>query len=377
MSETDRYITLVIHNYELAVKLKEILEYHEIKVVLEKLEYAVDGDINPYRVKIPVGQLSLGLKIIESGDAVSAPLDVMKMTGMGGNLLIPVDFSSSSLLSVKFGFFLADRFGIEPIILHSYLAPLFAANSTSPSLDEDLPEITDTEDAEENMILRKHASLSLSKFKKEIISLQKKGEIPDIAFSTTLVEGVPEEAIQEYCKFNSPFMVVMSTRGRHKKESDLIGSVTAEVIDNCRIPVFAVPDTCVEENVNKIKRILMFCSLSRQDIITVRGLMRTFDYPACEVFMLPASEKKSEDIASKMKSLARYFRDLYPMAKFHALSLGSGSFDVSFQNIADKHNIQLLVVPNKKSNAFSRLFRPSLAHRCLFDRDIPMLAVPI
>lgn len=44
--------------------------------------------------------------------------------------------------------------------------------------------------------------------------------------------------------------------------------------------------------------------------------------------------------------------------------------------IADNH-IQLMIVPNKKSSAFSRFFRPTLAHRILFERDVPLLVLPV
>ena len=44
---------------------------------------------------------------------------------MSSTLLIPVDFSDSSILAVKVGFSLAYKIGIRPIILHTYLSPLF------------------------------------------------------------------------------------------------------------------------------------------------------------------------------------------------------------------------------------------------------------
>ena len=41
--------------------------------------------------------------------------------------------------------------------------------------------------------------------------------------------------IVEYAKENKPEMIVMGTRGAGKKEKELIGSVTAEVLDSCRL----------------------------------------------------------------------------------------------------------------------------------------------
>ena len=38
-------------------------------------------------------------------------------------------------------------------------------------------------------------------------------------------------------------LIVMGTRGKSQKELDLIGSVTAEVLDSTKLPVFAVPES--------------------------------------------------------------------------------------------------------------------------------------
>ena len=39
--------------------------------------------------------------------------------------------------------------------------------------------------------------------------------------------------------------------------------------------------------------------------------------------------------------------------------------------------IKLIVVPNKKKNIFARLFNPGMAHRVVFDSNLPMLALPV
>ena len=204
-------ITLVVHTEERALRLKEILEFHDIPVRLEDVELpGIPLQIAPKKVRIPIASLALGLKILESGDANSTPLAVIKMTGMGSNLLIPVDFSPSSMMAVRVGFFLAEKFGVEPIILHSYIAPLF----TSPEVTgEDIDDISDSElEAVEALNLRKVAASQLSKFKADVAKAVSDGVLPDIKFSTTLLEGIPEQVIQEYCKQNHPVMEVLQLK---------------------------------------------------------------------------------------------------------------------------------------------------------------------
>ena len=38
-----------------------------------------------------------------------------------------------------------------------------------------------------------------------------------------------------------PVIIIMGTRGKNQKDIDLIGSVTAEVIERSRVPVLAIP----------------------------------------------------------------------------------------------------------------------------------------
>lgn len=377
MEAGDRLITLVVHTEERALRLKEILEFHDIHVTLEDVTLPdLPLQVAPKKVRIPVASLALGLKILESGEVKSSPLALIKMTGMGSHLLIPVDFSPSSMTAVRVGFFLAEKFGVEPIILHSYIAPLFTPAENFDSLGEGQEDNMEF-DAAEAAGLRKLASSRLSAFKTEVLKACKSGLIPDIRFSTTLLEGIPEQVIQEYCKQNHPLMVVMATRGIDKKESDLVGSVTAEVIDSCRIPVFTVPENYVPLGVEGIKRVAMFCTFTSFDVATVRGLMRTFDYPACEFSMIPVSDRPISNAASRLEELCRYLSDMFPTASFHAAGISKGRFDDRVSKVLSDNDIQLIIVPNKKSSAFSRFFHPTLAHRILFDRDVPLLVLPV
>lgn len=378
MDNADKYITLVVHTPERAERLKEILEFHGVSVVLEHLSLNnSDIKVNPVNVRIPLDSIELGLKILESGQLPSTPLSIMKMTGMGSHMLIPVDFSPSSLLAVKTGFSLARKFNIEPIVLHAFMTPLFpsepfAQDPENPGMPPDYEaEIT------EDMDLRNMASRQLAKFKQQIIKGQKEGTIADVHFSTSMLEGLPEQVILEYCKQNKPLMVVMATRGINRKESDLVGSVTAEVIDSCRVPVLTVPEGYAFDGLENKKNILYFCTLSSVDLVNMRGLMRLFDFPACNVFLLPVSDRPFENSAARLDDLASFFSQSYPTADFSVGSLGKGKFDETIREFLDKKNIDLIIVPNKKSTALSRFFRPTLAHRILFDRDIPLLVLPV
>lgn len=377
MDRVDGLITLVLHSEEHAYKLKEILEFHDIPVTLEKIDCEdLPLQVSPLKVRIPVNCLPLGLKILESGETTSSPLTLAKMTGMGNTLLIPVDLSPMSLPTVKLGFSLAEKFNVEPVVLHSFIAPSYVKDNSdaivNTGYEDDLADHTLQTDA-----LKLQASQELLKFKKIIVETQKNGGLPDVRFSTSLLEGIPEQVIQEYCKANNPVMVVMATRGIHKKGLDLIGSVTAEVIDSCRVPVVTVPENCKPSGILHTKRIVMFCTLTGYDTLLVRWLMRAFDYPSANFYLMAAGDRPVQRTERKLYELRNYFTKTYPTATFEVCNVSSAGFDDSVKNLIEKENIELMIVPNKKSSALSRFFKPTLAHRILFEKDIPLVVIPV
>lgn len=373
MIDIDDFITLVIHTPTRAQSLKNILESHGIEVRLEDFVSYKSSVAVAQRVKIRPKDLPMSLKITESGEGYSPALIEMKMAGMSGNLLIPVDFSASSLKAVTIGFKLARRIGVHPVVFHSYVAPIFKSPVSADVFDAE----SEIEDVEETKDIREIASSKLGKFRAEIKKLQADGIIPEMKFSTTLQEGVAEESILAYCRETPPVLVVMATRGIDKKEEELIGSVTAEVLDSCRVPIFTVPENCKINNIEDITNLMMFCNLDQHDIMTVDALMRMFEYPKCEITLVPVSQHRGVKVSDKLSALQEFFRTNYPTASFKKLIPDVDKFRKEIDEAIPKQDIDLLIVPNKKTNVFSRIFRPTIAHKFLFERDMPMLVIPV
>lgn len=371
MNFTAKYITLAVHTREAALKLKESLEFHDIKVMLEPLDNVGIQPV-PFRVKIPLDSLHLGIKILESGDLNLKTASIMEISGMSNILLIPVDFSDSSILAVKVGFYLAKKLGLSPVLLNAFVAPLISpANPFGPALDD-----TQIEEAREDVDLQNLAQKRMTEFSQLVDAQRKNRKIADCNYETVVQEGVPEQVILDYAKSNKPILIVMATRGIHKKGMDLVGSVTAEVIDACRVPVLTVPDNYGLLGVENIKRVLFLCSMSRFDLIAIRSLMRTFDFPSCDIFLAASPNSNTLKHHSSLESLRTYCDDVYPTASFHIVDSDSRSFDDKIKQLLDSEDIQIIIAPNRKSSALARFFHPTLSHKILFEKDIPLLSLP-
>lgn len=364
-------VMMGVHTSRVAQTISETLERTGIEVETR-------GIGNGNLVEISVSETDLGRAVqIAEQSLSSAPFKIdLKLAGRSEKLLIPVDFSELSILACKVGFELAARMGLKPVIMHVYTVPYLAntsADTTFPSLDdnENVIENVELEEDEEKV-----AQQETAKFKKRLDSEIQKGTISNLVYDLALEEGTPEEAILEYTRLTPPAMVVMATRGKEKKDQELVGSVTAEVLDSCRVPVFTVPENYSFENLGKIKKLAFFCNLDDRDVKSMEFFMRMFNYPDVSIMLVPASNKIS-DSKKKISDLEQYFEEQYPEAAYSIAPFPTKEFRTEFENVLQSSGIEMLMVPNKRSNIFARLFKPGIPHRVLFERDIPMLALPV
>lgn len=376
----DKFITLAIHTLEHAMALKKILEAHGIEVKLQK--YVASGVPIAVGVRVMIHEkdLPMALKVTESIEHLNTlNLDNI-LTGHRGELLIPVDFNDYCMCAVKAGFDIAAHLHLQPVILHAYPTPVF---SSSFSLDEasNLGIDNSLEEEFTEVELGKDLQKQGRKKMKELISRlheeQKNGVIPDLNFKAVMEDGVAEDVIKEYCRLSPPSLLVMVTRGKEKKGEQLIGSVTAEVLDDCKVPLLSIPENCNFTLIKHLKEVIFLCNMDQHDLISVDTFMRMFDYPEVNITLIPVSEKQDKNLKNKLINLKNYFSKTYPAAHFITAVLPPKSFMADFNNYESQRGTELIVVPNRRKNAFMRLFNPGIAHRLLFERDLPLLALPI
>lgn len=297
-------------------------------------------------------------------------------SGMGSHLLIPVDFSDRSMSAVSAGFYFARVLGATPVLMHVY--PTVWYNGMTPA---DLGDIYDASDDEittaiEERSLMKVAEQQFGAFKKRVNKLRQDGSIADVNYTSLLVEGIAEDAILEYCRDHPPRLVVMSTRGLSKKAEELIGSVTAEVLDNCRVPVFTVPEKFSADTNTRLHRVLMFCTLDQYDVMGLERLMDTFNTPDIDIWLLPMEHREGR-VRERLTELKVRLSQAWPHVEFHISDLEKKTIGPWIDEYISRHAIQMVIAPNRRTSIFSRLFRPTVAHQCLFSIEIPMLALPV
>lgn len=286
-------------------------------------------------------------------------------------ILIPIDLSPKSELAVNVGFKLAVRLNATPLILHTYEAANL--ETSIPIVDAVASQTIGAENESNENIHR----LLFNKFLDNIKLLQKRGELLDIDFKSELTMGLPEEVIDEYSRTLNPLLIVMSTRDKHKRAQDLVGSVTAEVLDGCRTPLFTVTEGHNFPEITDIINLVMFCNLDKKDILSTERFLGIFNYPKVNITLIPVSDKFGKNTKNKINDLCNILQKMYPSINFATEVLPQKSFRKDFPDYILKNNIQLIIVQNKKKNIFSRLVNPGIAHILFYERDIPMVVLPL
>lgn len=368
-----RQITVAIHTYDRAVELKNRLESEGIAAVLQNVNLEKPVVSSGVRVRINEDDLPLALRIIENPDIFK---NDGNRSGTSHFILVPIDFSEHSIKAAKVAFELAVQHKADVIFLHSYIDPYVTGNvQLTDTLTFDL-----AADSETRKQIEQTAQTLMQRFSERLRDKIKCGEAPAVKFTTTVVEGVPEDAIIDFVKENTPYLIVMGTRGSARKNAELIGSVTAEVLDKCRTTLLSIPEPFADIAPYKPQNILMFSNLEQEDILAIDTMSRIFNDSDATVTIahIPGKKRMFEPNAKQsMQSLLKYCTQNYPNLNFRIEDLSLDNAQQECSRIESERNIDLVVVPNKRKNVFARFFNPGLAHRILANADLPLLVIRV
>lgn len=367
----DKLITLAIHTYQKAQILKTLLESEDIEVYLHNVNLIQPIVSAGVRVRIKESDLTKALKVIEDTEFFKEEKkkgEKIKEKTIR-KILIPVDFSSYSIHACILGFNFAKEINAEIVIMHAFFTPFFP-----PTVGDTFAYQTIND--EEVILLQTEAEKEFKKFINEITNKIKKGEWPDVKFTTILRNGLPEEEIVNYSNQHNPTLIIMGTRGKNQKDIDLIGSVTAEVLDMVKVPLFAIPEKTRFSSFSEVKRIAFGTSFDQKDLLTIDSLFKIFQAYNIEYYLFHITQKQ-EDTWNEIKlaGIKEYFAKQYPDTIIKYNVIDGNDFVLSIEKFIRDNQIDIISLPTHKRNIFARLFNPSMARKMLFHTDTPLLAL--
>lgn len=270
----------------------------------------------------------------------------------------------------EFGFNFAKSYDAEVILLHVYFTPIYA--SSLPYGDVFNYQISD-EETVKNVLHKVHDDLNAlsEKIKQKVAS----GEFPDVKYTCVLREGIPEEEILRYNKEHRPRIIIMGTRGKNQKDIDLIGSVTAEVIERSHTTVLAIPENTPFNSFNEVKRIAFMTNFDQRDLIAFDSFINGLDPFHFSVSLIHLSDVKDTWNEIKLAGIKDYFQKQYPDLEIYYDVVMSNDFLNSLENYIKTNQIDIITLTSYKRNIFSRLFNPGIARKMIFHSDTPLLVI--
>lgn len=360
----DKLLTVAIHTFDKAKELKSILEHEGITVVLHNVNLTQPNLSSGVRVRIKEQDLPLALRIIENSEIFILPKDSATNTTQP-TILVPVDFSSYSMKACSLAFDIATRHNGRIVLLHAYVPQTRINLQLTPVLDFTSPDEDPIEQGQDALDdeMSKAAKKRLDDFSLTLKEQIKGGQLPPVVFTTRTVASVPEDAILELAKDIKPYIIVMGTRGADKKERELIGSVTAEVLDSCRQPVFTIPEQSRLRTLDDLRDVILVSNLDQNDLLALDTLYRLAPNLTMNVHIVHIAGKRSRGTANQLEldMMLEYCRTHYPLCNFTICSLDTDHGIDYLKSLDNDGKTSLIVIPNKRKNILARLFNPSLA----------------
>lgn len=366
-------VTVAIHSYEKAVILKSILESEGIETVIHGvsiIQPSVPGNV---RVRINEEDLPRALTIIEQVDFTShieSDKDLEKAKGKN-EVLIPVDFSNYTMKTCEFGFNLANDIGSDVLLMHSFYTPYYPMavpfGDSFSIQNSDRTVYKDIKDKVEKQ---------MNELIKNIKSRIDNKELPNVQFKHIIVEGLPEEEIISYSKKQRPKAIVMGTRGSNAKDLDLIGSVTAEVIDGSKTPIFAIPENSKDMDISQIKNIA-FLTNFREREFKAFDIMMSFIKPyPIKVHLAHMARKGDVWDEIKLSGTQTYLAEQYPQLDLEYKLLDRDKqLELVLEEFVGQNKIDIIAMSSSRRGLFARIFNPGIARRMLFHSDTPLLVI--
>lgn len=369
----EKLITLAIHTFEKAQMLKMILESEGIEVYIHNVNQIQPVISAGVRVRIKESDLPRALQVIEENSWIEEKNEEIKKKEederLEKRILVPVDFSDYSMNACMFAINHASQIGAEVMILHSYYTPY------TPSA---IP-LSDTMAYQTN---EEAARMTMERIQKDISSLcgeidkrMSEGKLPKVKYDYVLREGLPEEEIIAYCREYHPDVIFMGTRGKDRKELDLIGSVTGEVIDMSKAPIFAIPEDVPYSSLAEIKNVAFATSFSQKDLVAFEHFMEIIKNYQTNIHLFNISTSKDEWNEIRLSGAQNYFKKQYPDALISFTVLDDGDLLLAIEKFVRDKQINLIALTNYKRSLLARMFNPSLARRMLFHTNTPLLVL--
>ncbi|MEO1262450.1 MAG: universal stress protein [Bacteroidota bacterium] len=257
-------------------------------------------------------------------------------------ILIPVDFSDTSLNALDYATKLFGGSALEVTILHTYEV------SSSAFRMKSMDRIMEV-DAQHEM---------------DALLKRMREDRPDISVQSKIMKSDAVSAITFLGNSGTYDFIVMGTKGASGLKEVFIGSVAGGVISKTKAPVLVVPGGSEYRPLQEITFAFSGNTLSNDNI--VEPLRKLVMLHTGKVNVLHISEGEKPDVENALGPIA----DLDPTVTY---VFGAGDVNEQLNKYLKKETPELLCLVRGKKGFFSRIFGESVTMKQTFNSPVPLL----
>jgi nucleotide-binding universal stress UspA family protein len=272
------------------------------------------------------------------------------------NILIPTDFSDTSINACKYALSFAEALQIKKIVL-------FNAFQSPVSVDPNLPvlQLVDIEN------MRNLAEQSLEKLKFKLLPFCSADINFELACSFTTLNNGIDEMIEKH----KPSYIIMGITGGSLIEEVLVGSNTVNVAKNSKIPVLIIPPHSV---FNKLKRIVLAADFKKVvETTPTNEIKEIVQSTNSKLYVINIDHQKeiSNEAAFESLMLDTLLYELKPEYHF----IDNTDFVEGMNQFVLDHQIDLIISIPKKHGLFESLFKRSHTKKMAFHSFVPLICI--
>lgn len=272
------------------------------------------------------------------------------------NILIPTDFSDTSINACKYALGFAEALQIKKIVL-------FNAFQSPVSVDPNLPvlQLVDIEN------MRNLAEQSLEKLKFKLLPFCS----ADINFELACSFATLNNGIDEMIEKHKPSYIIMGITGGSLIEEVLVGSNTVNVAKNSKIPVLIIPPHSV---FNKLKRIVLAADFKKVvETTPTNEIKEIVQSTNSKLYVINIDHQKeiSNEAAFESLMLDTLLYELKPEYHF----IDNTDFVEGMNQFVLDHQIDLIISIPKKHGLFESLFKRSHTKKMAFHSFVPLICI--
>mgnify|MGYP006208714771 FL=1 len=268
-------------------------------------------------------------------------------------ILVPVDFSSTSLNAASYALQYARQVGGKLMLIHAFQAPLV------------YPLYQGIEITPEGM-------REINKRELKLLADQLSELEPLIKVEHLLFDGKLLQVIHDLTDAMQVAFIVMGITGAGKLKETLVGSNTLAVAKNCKVPVLIVPENAAFKKINDIGLTTDF-----RDVVKtipdelVKDLIKS---TAARLHVLNVDFKNRQwtaDTPFQSGLIETMFSHYHPQYHF----IDKEDMVEGLNEYAEKFSIELLLVVPQKHNLVERIFSGSHTKELVFHSNVPVMVM--